>query len=527
MKQYSLEQFAKGQRARTNAAKTAVAYTRVSTKEQADNNQSLFTQLKYIKQYAEKNNLNIISEFGGTYESAKSDERKEFKRMLIFAKKRKVDLILVYSIDRFSRSGPNAVYISEQLRKSGIRIMSVTQPIDSLTASGELQQNIYFMFSQYENQQRREKSMAGTKEKLLQGEWVTRPPFGYDIVRINGKREIVVNQDGKLLQKAFRLRIRRNYSFKELSQWMSHRGVKIHHKRLSDLSRNIFYCGMMAHAALEGEVVRGNHEALLTKKEFLLLNEMMQERAPKNAVNSQALPLRNHLVCSDCGGHLTGYLVKKKNLYYYKCNTVGCKLNVSAKKIHHKWENLLEDLQLDSKLIPAIRVSLERKLEKLEKVNMEDIKPLKKRLTQINNKIEAIEERFAVGEISLDIYEKYRKKFESERAPIIHELQKSETQVSNHSKTTQKALENLSNLLILWNKLDSKSRKDLAIALFPEGIILDKENRDYRTFNMNPFVRCVEGIATDLTQTEKRKKEEYFTYSALVARPRIELGSKV
>ena len=53
--------------------------------------------------------------------------------------------------------------------------MSVTQPIkDALSAAGELQQNIYLVFSQYENQQRREKCMAGTKDKLLQGDWVTK-----------------------------------------------------------------------------------------------------------------------------------------------------------------------------------------------------------------------------------------------------------------------------------------------------------------------------------------------------------------
>ena len=126
-----------------------MAYTRVSTKEQADNNHSLKTQIKHINLYAEKNNLHIDKEFGGTYESAKTDERIEFNKMLAYVKRHKVDTILVYSIDRFSRSGPNAVYISDQLRKLNISIMSVTQPIkDALSASGELQQkHILGLFS--------------------------------------------------------------------------------------------------------------------------------------------------------------------------------------------------------------------------------------------------------------------------------------------------------------------------------------------------------------------------------------------
>ena len=54
----------------------SVIYTRVSSKEQADGNKSLDTQMKACMGYAEKNNLIIKESFGGTYESAKTDERR-------------------------------------------------------------------------------------------------------------------------------------------------------------------------------------------------------------------------------------------------------------------------------------------------------------------------------------------------------------------------------------------------------------------------------------------------------------------
>ena len=67
--------------------------------------------------------------FGGTYESAKTDERKAFNNMLSYAKKvnEKVSYIIVYSVDRFSRSGANAIYITELLKRVGITVQSVTQ----------------------------------------------------------------------------------------------------------------------------------------------------------------------------------------------------------------------------------------------------------------------------------------------------------------------------------------------------------------------------------------------------------------
>ena len=50
----------------------------------------------------------VVADFGGTFESAKSDERKEFQKMLTYVKRNKeIDAIIVYSYDRFSRTGPN------------------------------------------------------------------------------------------------------------------------------------------------------------------------------------------------------------------------------------------------------------------------------------------------------------------------------------------------------------------------------------------------------------------------------------
>ena len=63
-----------------------VFYTRVSTKVQAENNQSLSMQKKYCDAYALEHGLEVAAYFGGTYESAKTDERKEFNRMLAFVK---------------------------------------------------------------------------------------------------------------------------------------------------------------------------------------------------------------------------------------------------------------------------------------------------------------------------------------------------------------------------------------------------------------------------------------------------------
>src|ERR1700689_4702227 len=105
--------FAKGSLKAKAKGSNCVIYTRVSTKEQADNNLSLDTQKKACEIYAKKSGYQTLGYFGGTYERAKNDERKEFTNMLSFVKKSrdKISHIIVYSVDRFSRSGANAIYL--------------------------------------------------------------------------------------------------------------------------------------------------------------------------------------------------------------------------------------------------------------------------------------------------------------------------------------------------------------------------------------------------------------------------------
>ena len=78
-------------------------YTRVSSKNQFENNGSIDTQKEESIEYADKNNLKIVNSFGGTYESAKGDfTRKEFKKLIDEVKRKRTNkpyAILIYKIN--------------------------------------------------------------------------------------------------------------------------------------------------------------------------------------------------------------------------------------------------------------------------------------------------------------------------------------------------------------------------------------------------------------------------------------------
>ena len=296
--------FAKGKKCiETKSGTNCVIYTRVSAKEQTDN-LSLETQRKGCNQYADRHGFSVLANFGGTYESAQTDERKEFVAMLSYVKKcrEKISYILVYSLERFSRND-NSIWLSGQLRKLGIEIISVTQPIDTSNPSGQMQQKLLFLFGEFDNQLRKQKCMDGIKDMLMAGDWPTMQPLGYDSNKVNGRRRITVNQNGRLLRKAFHWKAEEGVTNETIRARLAERGLKLNHQRISAIFRNPFYCGLMVHRMLEGEVMEGNHEALVSREVFLKVNGLLDSNTHGYTIEeeNEAIPLKRFLRCDGCG----------------------------------------------------------------------------------------------------------------------------------------------------------------------------------------------------------------------------------
>lgn len=366
-----------------------VIYTRVSTKEQAENNYSLETQLKYCKEYAAKKGLIVLEYFGGTYESAKSDERKECQRMLTFVKKskQKVHRIIVYDYTRFSRSGANAIYIAKGLKEKDIYVDSVKQPTDTTTVSGQFMQGVNFLVAEMENETRRQRMMDGTRQALLNGKWPHSPPVGYTVIREDGKREIIINKTGKLIRKAFLWKAEEGCENTEIIKWLKALGFQVYKQRLTKIFNNPFYCGLMVHRSLGGEVVPGTHPALISEEVFLKVNGILKAKRNKGLHSKEwpETPLRRFMICECCGKFLTSYkrATKTKKLatrkerakytyarpyHYYKCPTPGCRVNVRAETLHEAFMEVLHALTVEEKFSKVAKAVL---TESFQTMNIE------------------------------------------------------------------------------------------------------------------------------------------------------------
>jgi site-specific DNA recombinase len=488
--------------------KNAVIYTRVSTKEQAENNLSLETQRKACEQFASRSGYSVLASFGGTYESAKTDERKEFKRMLSFVKrtKIKVSYIVVYSVDRFSRSGANAMFITSELKKEGIMLQAVTQPADTTTASGSLQQNIQFIFSQYDNEVKREKVIAGMREKMLHGGWPGHAPIGYDHLKLNGEQSIVVNKKGKILQKLFHWKAEEDTSIVELVKRAKALGLYTNEKTVSKLLKNPFYCGILSHSLLEGKVVEGNHEKLISKAIFLKIQDLQSKNHQnyKHQKESEPHPLRRFIRCAECGSAFAGYEVKKKKLHYYKCTKKGCKCNRSAKHMHSLFMDLLGSYTIDSKYIPVLKEQMIETFHELNQITAELSIGIKSELTGLKKKMETIEERDALGEIDSDVYKRLISKYKEEKLGLEKKLNEGGTEISNLEECLDISLGIASKMHNIWELSNYTMREKLQYLVFPAGILYDREKDTFRTNEVNSVIALTSSFSDAIDKNKKR-----------------------
>jgi site-specific DNA recombinase len=508
------KRFSKGSELIQFAKTEAVIYTRVSTKEQADNNASLDTQLKHCKKYAEEKGLDVIEFFGGTYESAKDDERKEFQKMLSYVKRKKtIGYVIVYSYDRFSRSGPGGAFISHELKQRGIKVVSITQSVDHSDPSGNFMEGIYHLFSEFDNQLRRDKSMTGMIEKLKQGFWPFMPPTGYTNTnqgKTADQHTMVINDKGKLLKQAFEWKAKEDLSIIEIANRLNARGWAIPSKRLSHFFINPFYCGFIVSKMVPGEMIEGKHPPLISKSTFLKVHQNLEKFGGgyKIEIEVDELPMKQFVKCDCCGNNMTGYLVKKKGLYYYKCNLKGCANNRSQIVLHNKFELLIKKFTFDKKLAPIFKKMFLHLLTQRTEVNEEGKKALQVELASLKKKLDNVEERFVTGEIDQTLYMKFRDKFRGNIHQMELELDNSQNQLSNLEKAVDKCIKLSLELPSLWRKANFSGKQRIQNLLFPEGIHYNRENDDYRTTRINLLFSAIPYL-TGLVEGYKKGDSDF------------------
>lgn len=151
-------------------ANRVAIYARVSTRGQEVEN-----QLMQLRAYAAARGWTVTEEFTDVGCSGAKDSRPALNRLMGAARKRKIDVVLVWKFDRFARSTKHLVAALEEFRELGVSFVAQEDAIDTTTAAGKLVFVIISAMAEFERSLIRERIYAGLHRARAQGKRLGRP----------------------------------------------------------------------------------------------------------------------------------------------------------------------------------------------------------------------------------------------------------------------------------------------------------------------------------------------------------------
>ncbi|HVQ90144.1 MAG TPA: recombinase family protein [Mycobacteriales bacterium] len=156
--------------------------------------------------------------------SGASTDRKELKRALAAAKAGLFDVLLVYRVDRFSRSLRDTVTLLDELDTAGVVFRSATEPFDTSTPMGRLLLQMLAMFAQFERDTIIDRVVAGMERKAARGHWMGgRRPFGYRVDKPN-HRLIIDKAEAAVVKLIFDLYVTKRLGTRAVAAVLNERG---------------------------------------------------------------------------------------------------------------------------------------------------------------------------------------------------------------------------------------------------------------------------------------------------------------
>lgn len=276
------------------APKRCAIYTRKSSEEGLEQNfNSLHAQRQACEAFVRSQAgegwrlIRMAYDDGGF--SGATMERPALKALLTQVKEKRIDVVVVYKVDRLTRSLADFAKIVEIFDAHGVSFVAVTQQFNTTTSMGRLTLNVLLSFAQFEREvtgERIRDKIAASKQK---GMWMGgTPPLGYDL----RERCLVVNQaEAETVRLIFKLyielktvrRVKEKLDRRSIisKQWVSRRNVRhggCHFGRgaLYHLLANPIYLGAIRH---KGVTYPGRHKAIIESAIWLRVQEMLSKKA--------------------------------------------------------------------------------------------------------------------------------------------------------------------------------------------------------------------------------------------------------
>lgn len=469
-------------------------YPRVSTEDQSRFGHSLDEQEEKLKQLCNFKDYEIYKVYREEGVSAKNMERPRFKEMIQDMKDGKINKIVVYKLDRLTRSIKDLESICTMLEEYNCSLESVAEEINTDTANGKFFIRMLTILAQLEIERTSERTKFGLVGAAKKGHLSGRPPIGYK--KIAKDKGIFIDEiQADVVRRIFKLYLD-GLAVNSICKLFNDEEVlnrKWPTTTVDKILSNQLYIGNMEYGKrTDGDiqVFEDVVPAIIDKTTF----EMVQKRKEKNLKNytrKLTYIFMQKIRCPKCNKIMGGCSSTSKDNtkhLYYKC--ASCKMRINEKRIEKPLMKFLNDmldffLIIDNSFKPTLNRDTKNDIEKYKKLE-KDLKEKETRIKKafVDGIIEPTTLQTELKEIEREINQAKNKIIELQKLDKTLDIKQDMETVFNLKEIEKmKAKSDYVKKNNLWNKL-SKEQKQYLINKYVDEIEIDID-RDYNVSILN------------------------------------------
>lgn len=450
-------------------------YIRVSTEDQAKDGFSIHAQREKLTKYAEANDWDIFDYYIDDGISGKNlEDRLEVTRLLKDVEEGKINNVLIYKLDRLTRSVRDLIYLIELFEKHSCTFNSQTEKIDTSNAVGRMFVKIIGIFAEFERENLAERVSFGYEQKTREGNYTNcNGVYGYDY--IVGEQKLVVNDvEKELVNRIFDLYIDGKSYFKIAHQFNQEnvptkRGGHWASATVKSIINNPLYVGKVRYGVQDKNkdkafIVDGNDiEPIISPEKWKLAKNIIDTRKHYCV---RRYPSENsyffHIIkCGKCGGNISARQQTQNNKLYitYRCNN-ACRgfcecsgfSHMTMEKAFIEYLDTLKDIKPDESIMKKKKDILSSQKQKDE---------INKRIEKLENKKKTIRNQFINDLISVDEYRNMTEEIANQQKLQYDKLSELDLVIAENKETyTYDDVKDLvTNIKLNWEHLTNKEKQ--------------------------------------------------------------------
>lgn len=301
-------------------------YIRVSSTEQADDGYSIGAQQEKLTAYCKAKDWNIYKVYSDPGFTGANIKRPAMQEMIADIKSHKLDAVVVYKLDRFTRSQKDCITMLEDvLIPNDCDFVSISENFDTTTPYGRAMIGILSVFAQLERETIRERTVMGRIERAKTGLYSGNAnlPIGYDYV--DGR--LVVNEyEAMQVKEIFEL-YNSGFSINKILDFLNEKGYTNKHgewKHLNTIKRIL--ASKLYHGELKykGKFYEAQHEPIITKETYEKAQQVHKHYSETATGHRKTPFMSTHLLtgllwCGECGARMHGKTITRNGGPQYIC----------------------------------------------------------------------------------------------------------------------------------------------------------------------------------------------------------------